>query len=233
MTATGRAAPDCALVIFDLDGVLVDSESIAVPLQAAALRAAGLPISDEDCARLLVGLSREDGYARLAELYGFRPSASWKEDLYAETVRALSERLQPVQGAVSLLAELDARAVPWCVATNSTRASARHKLTAAGLAGRCPGKRVFCAEDVTHGKPAPDLFLLASERCRAGSGRVVVVEDSDAGVTAATAAGMEVLRLGRSDASPAARCINRLAQVLDHVWNPFVPETGGMTIHAV
>lgn len=228
-----RASRPVPLVILDCDGVLVDSESIAVPIQAHALRSAGVDVTDHECARLLVGRSREEGYALLRETYGFRPTEQWKASLHVEVSQALTSRLHESEGASRLLRRLDRLGIPWCVATNGTRESTERKLSASGLARYCADDRVFCVEDVTCGKPAPDLFLLAAARCGAETRRAVVVEDSLQGLQAAREAGMHALWYGGHPArsGPGIEVVDQLAQVPEYAMRA-VAQEAEVPIHA-
>ncbi|SDT83350.1 haloacid dehalogenase superfamily, subfamily IA, variant 3 with third motif having DD or ED [Streptomyces sp. TLI_053] len=214
-------------VVLDCDGVLVDSEAIASPIQAEALRTAGIPLGDEEYAALMVGRSRAEGYAVLAETYGFRPTRAWKDALHRKVLDAYTAHLSANAGAARLLERLAAQGRPWCVATSGTRESTLHKLAAAGLDRYGVAERLLSIDDVARGKPAPDLFLLAASTFGVEPGRVLVVEDSMAGVAAARAAGMRVLWYrGGPPAGADVRSIDHLDQVLDHLAQPWEHETG-------
>jgi HAD superfamily hydrolase (TIGR01509 family) len=176
------------LVIFDCDGVLVDSEPLANRVLAERLAAAGLGMPLAEVMRTFVGKTREACITRAAELLG-RPlpegfAAEWDRVLYA----ALREELRAVEGVVDVL---DGLRIPCCVASNSSRERLRLGLEATGLWPRFEG-RAFSAEDVAHPKPAPDLFLHAARSMKVAPARCAVVEDTPTGVRAAVAAGMPV-----------------------------------------
>jgi HAD superfamily hydrolase (TIGR01509 family) len=173
------------LVIFDCDGVLVDSESIAADLEVEMFAEIGMPMTAEEIRERFLGRSAAYTNAAIVEHLGALPDcweARWERRYY----EALRERLRPIDGVVDAL---DRIAEPVCVASSSRRTSIALKLELCGLADRF-GDRVFSAEQVSHGKPAPDLFLLAADRLAVQPARCAVVEDSPVGVQAARAAGM-------------------------------------------
>ncbi len=177
------------LVIFDCDGVLVDSEPIANRVLAALLARAGLSLSEDEVMRRFVGRTKAGCMALAEELLGRALprdfGATWDGALYA----ALRAELRPVEGIGALLAEI---AVPFCVATNSSPERLGIALETTGLAGLFAG-RAFTASEVPRPKPAPDLFLHAAKAMGAAPSRCIVVEDTPTGARAARAAGMAVL----------------------------------------
>jgi HAD superfamily hydrolase (TIGR01509 family) len=180
----GGALPD--LVIFDCDGVLVDSERIAVRIDARVLADLGWPMSEAEVVERFVGRSSADMTAVIEEHLGRRLPQGWDAG-YRELYREAFERdLRPVDG---VLEALDAIALPMCVASSTGHPGLRHVLGLTGLYERFEG-RVFSATEVARGKPAPDLFLHAARRLGADPVRCVVIEDSRYGVQAARAAGM-------------------------------------------
>jgi HAD superfamily hydrolase (TIGR01509 family) len=177
------------LVIFDCDGVLVDSEVISCRAHAETLTRHGYPITAEQVLQRFLGVS--DREARLI--------------VETEMRRALPDdfEMQMKQAALQLYADhlhliphvaetVAAIALPKCVASSGTPEKIRHGLTRAGLYDRL-APHIFSAVQVKRGKPAPDLFLFAAEQMGAAPERCVVVEDSVPGVTGARAAGMTVL----------------------------------------
>jgi len=174
------------LIIFDCDGVLVDSEVLASRAVADALAAIGHPVSPESLTERFAGMSNKDMYAALERERG----AALPADFDAEMNRlagALFEReLRPMRGLESALTAL---AEPLCVASSSTPAMLAWKLAWTGLAPRF-GDAVFSTAEVARGKPAPDVFLHAAERMGAAPARALVIEDSPLGIAAAKAAGM-------------------------------------------
>jgi HAD superfamily hydrolase (TIGR01509 family) len=183
------------LVIFDCDGVLVDSETISVRVGTAAVRRLGWTINEAEYAERFVGSSNE----YWAEQIGPTPPG-WRDQLNADFAAAVQAELRTVQGIEEAL---DRLAIPFCVASNGRHRTIRRSLELTGLAHRFDG-RVFSAEDVARGKPAPDLFLHAAATMGAEPERCVVVEDSPFGVTAAVSAGMRCLAFA-GGLTPASR----------------------------
>jgi HAD superfamily hydrolase (TIGR01509 family) len=177
------------LVIFDCDGVLVDSEILACGVQARAITAYGLPLSTDDVARRFLGMSARDMRAEL-ELDLGRPLPEDHEARCAEELFALFRReLKPVPGVRALVEALRAAAHPRCVASSSTPERIALALKVVGL-GDCIGQDVFSSTQVPRGKPAPDLFLHAAETMGFAPAECVVIEDSTNGIRAARSAGM-------------------------------------------
>ncbi len=190
------------LVIFDCDGVLVDSERITSRIFGALLAELGLHYTLEQMFETFVGNSMARVIEIVTARLGHAPSADLVPRYHAQSFVALANELQPVDGVVALLDALDATGVPYCVASNGEHAKMRTTLGATGLLTRFEGRR-FSSEDVAHPKPAPDLFLHAAERMGAAPSRCVVVEDSPLGVRGACSAGMTVV--GYTDLIPAER----------------------------
>ena len=172
------------LVIFDCDGVLVDTERATVVVESSFLTELGWAIAPEEVADLFLG--RTDEYMRqvIEERLPELPS-DWERRLEARYVSAHTE-VQPVEGIVDALERISGDT---CVASSGTHEKMRRTLGATGLYERFEG-RIFSATDVEHGKPAPDLFLYAAERMGARPETCAVVEDSPFGIAAAKAAGM-------------------------------------------
>jgi HAD superfamily hydrolase (TIGR01509 family) len=177
------------LVIFDCDGVLVDSERIAVKVDQVVLATVGIALTEAEIIDRFVGRSASVmDQAIEKQLGGPIPKdlrQRW-EDLYR---RAFEIDLKPVDGINEALAELRQ---PACVASSSEPRSLRHKLALTGLLPRFEG-RIFSASQVRRGKPAPDVFLYAAAQLGVPPEGCVVVEDSQYGVEAALAADMHVL----------------------------------------
>ncbi|MFI7439845.1 HAD family hydrolase [Nonomuraea indica] len=184
------------LVILDCDGVLVDSERIAVRVGTAALRRLGRRLDEREFAARFVGCSEEHWLRAV----GPDVPPGWHEQLAAEHAAAVEAELTPVAGMPEALARIT---LPTCVASNGGHAKIARSLRLTGLAERFAG-RVFSAEDVARGKPAPDLFLHAAATLGVPPERCVVVEDSPFGVAAARAAGMRCLGF-TGGLTPAAR----------------------------
>ena len=176
------------LVIFDLDGVLVDSEPISSRVTAAALREAGVEISAADVCDRFLGVTTAAMLRVIEAEHGCRLPDAFQETLRARILQAFEHGVEPVPGVPALL---DALAVDRCVASSSHPERIRRSLELAGLLDRF-GPHLFSATMVSAGKPAPDLFLLAAATMAAAPARFLVIEDSEVGIRAAKAAGMTV-----------------------------------------
>jgi|ERR1700722_141082 len=174
------------LVIFDCDGVLVDSERLAVRTESQILTELGWPLSEAEVIEQFVGRSSRYMQTVVEEQLG-RP-VDWRGE-FERRVREVCEReLVPVDGVISALDEI---AIPSCVASSSSHAMLDFKLGLTGLSDRFLG-RIFSADDVAHGKPDPAVFLYAASSMHVEPGRCAVIEDSVSGVEAGVAAGMTV-----------------------------------------
>ncbi len=181
------------LVIFDCDGVLVDSEPIANALLARYVTDLGLPMTREESIDAFMGRSWAAGVELIEERIGRPVPDDFDERYHADLQAAFERELKAVRG---IEAALDAIHEPRCVASSGTHERIRNSLRLTGLIDRFPDDTIFSAEDVEHGKPAPDLFLHAAASMGFEPGDCVVIEDSPAGVEAARAAGMTVLGYG-------------------------------------
>jgi HAD superfamily hydrolase (TIGR01509 family) len=185
-------SPASTLVLFDCDGVLVDSERLVVDIDVAAVTAAGWPVTREQVVETFVGRSDADVVALIEAQLGHALPADWDAHWDAEYRRVLDEQLEPVPGVRAAVEEVVARGRRTCVASSGSHDKMRRTLGRTGLWQLFEG-RIFSATEVAHGKPAPDLFLHAAARMRVDPGRCVVVEDSRYGVAAARSAGMRVV----------------------------------------
>lgn len=181
-----------ALVIFDCDGVLVDSEAISNRIMAEAIEAAGVPITYDECRARFVGGTLQRVIDTVEEWRGKPLPAGWKEDFEARRNDAFRRELEAVPGAAATVEVVRNSGTPLCVASSGSLAKMALTLELTGLRPFF-GDNLFSADMVAHGKPAPDLFLYAAEQMGQVPENCVVVEDSLLGVTAAVAAGMRVL----------------------------------------
>src|ERR1700688_1131115 len=174
------------LVIFDCDGVLIDSERLAVRTESQILTELGWPLSESEVIERFVGRSSVYMQTVIEEKIG-RP-VDWRNEFERRVREACERELEPVDGVIAALDEI---AVPTCVASSSSHRMLDFKLGLTGLAERFAG-RVFSADDVAHGKPDPAVFLLAAASMGVEPERCAVIEDSVSGVEAGLAAGMSV-----------------------------------------
>ncbi|MGW4648325.1 HAD family hydrolase [Kitasatospora sp. NPDC004289] len=180
------------LVVFDNDGVLVDSEPISNRVLAEYLTELGHPTTVEDSYRDFMGCAAHTVHDVVGERYGARLPEGFDELFHARVFAAFERELTPVRGAEELLKTLQQRGVPYCLASSAHHAWIRTALDLTGLRGHHAEERIFSAQDVGVGKPAPDLFLHAARTLGVDPARCLVIEDSRNGVLAARAAGMDV-----------------------------------------
>ncbi len=186
-----RQAP-LRLVIFDCDGVLVDSEPVSNRILANDLSARGWLMTTADATRLFVGTSLADMVPAVEARIGTKLPSDWQADLQALIVTALAGEAVAIPDAVEALRAVDAMGMAWRVASNSSHEEMAAKFRRLGIDLLVAG-RVFSFTDVKRGKPAPDLFLAAAASAGAAPAECVVIEDTVTGVQAAVAAGMDCL----------------------------------------
>jgi HAD superfamily hydrolase (TIGR01509 family) len=177
------------LVIFDCDGVLVDSEVISCRAHAATLTRHGYPITADQVLDRFLGVSDLEARMIVEAELGRKLPDDFTAQVKQATLQCYADDLQPVPYAAEAVAAID---LPKCVASSGTPEKIRHGLTCAGLYDIL-APNIFSAVQVKNGKPAPDLFLFAAEQMKVPPARCVVIEDSVPGVTGARAAGMTVL----------------------------------------
>ncbi|MBV1938473.1 HAD family hydrolase [Streptomyces sp. BV286] len=191
------------LVIFDNDGVLVDSEPISNTLLAAYLTELGHPTSYEESLRDYMGAAMHRVHDMVEERTGERLPADFDDVFHGRVFAAFERELEPVTGAMEVLEKLAADGVPYCVASSGSHERIRVGHRKTGLDRWFDDGRIFSSQDVGRGKPAPDLFLHAAGRMGASPEKCLVIEDSPLGVRAAVAAGMDVY--GFTAMTPAER----------------------------
>ena len=174
------------LVIFDCDGVLIDSERIAVRTDVQVLAKLGWVLTEAECIERFVGLSDRSIKAAIEAQLGRCLPDDWDHEFQSLYRDAFAAELTPVAGVVEALDQIT---LPSCVASSSSHEKLRFTLGLTGLYERFAG-RIFSAYEVARGKPAPDLFLYAASRMGVEPAACAVVEDSRYGVAAARAAGM-------------------------------------------
>jgi len=184
MTGT-HPKPD--LVIFDCDGVLVDSEVLSCQCLSEVLGECGIALSEDEAVELFLGRSTAAVLDHYRDDCRFVPGAFLPE-LKSRVLQRFSESLCPIPGIDSVVSRLES---PFCVASSSDLDRVSRSLALTGLAPLF-GDRLYTAQMVPRGKPAPDLFLYAAAQMRTAPQRTLVIEDSVSGVIAAKAAGMAV-----------------------------------------
>ena len=174
------------LVIFDCDGVLVDSERLAIRVDVEVLARLGWKLTEAEIVERFVGRSDASMVAEIEAHLGRRLAEDWDREFRQLYLDLFAAELAPVPGVVEAL---DRIALPTCVASSGTHEKMRYTLGLTGLYDRFAG-RIFSVTEVAAGKPAPDLFLHAAARMGVPPSACAVVEDSRWGVEAARAAGM-------------------------------------------
>jgi HAD superfamily hydrolase (TIGR01509 family) len=196
------------LVIFDCDGVVVDSERIVQHVFDAFMRSLGVGLSSAEMNERFSGLTLKECVSIVEELSGKRAPVGALDHYLAERDRVLREQVQPVAGIREVV---EALTIPYCIASSGDHAKMRLTLGATKLMPFFEG-RVFSATEVPNGKPAPDVFLYAAERMGAVPARTIVIEDSVNGVLAGYAAGMTVF--GFAGLMPGAKLLAAGAELV-------------------
>ena len=193
------------LVIFDCDGVLVDSEIISAQVSSDCLKEIGITLDADyiletyrgksvaDCIRMITEeLSQLDSWKNYSDAEKAEQGAQFWRHVQLQTLVVCEQQLEPVKGVMPVLDYLRDHNIPFCVASNGKHEKMRMTLAKTGIISYVQG-RVFSFEDVTRGKPAPDLFLYAAKTVNVPAAQAIVVEDSLTGIQAAVAAGMRPL----------------------------------------
>ena len=191
MTTLQRKGP-LGLVIFDCDGVLADSEPIDNEVVSSLLKELGHDIEPDEIGIKCSGLTDEAMWSMFEDEFGRRLPTDIKERWERTIISRFREQLLPMPGVVEIVKRLDTENIPFCVASNGSLKKIESILDITGLT-KYFGGRLFSATQVANGKPAPDLFLLASDRLAVSPKECVVIEDSRPGVQAGLVAGMTVL----------------------------------------
>jgi HAD superfamily hydrolase (TIGR01509 family) len=175
-------------VIFDCDGVLVDSEMLSAGVLKAMMAEHGMPLSVAMFRDIFLGRSFANGKARVKAVLNFELPEDFENQYRERLFSELTEKLRAMPGIEDVLTTLR---VPYCVATGSSPRRLALSLDVAGLSTYFNGNR-FTSSEVAHGKPAPDLCYYAAEKMNMQNQNCLVIEDSEIGILAAKAAGMEV-----------------------------------------
>ena len=177
------------LVIFDCDGVLVDSEPLANRIEAAYFTEIGAPMSPQEACEQFKGKTVSQVAHAVEARLGKTLTPEFGYDWAMSTALGMVMELQPVPGVRALIERVRSSGAAMCVASQSPLPRVRLSLRVTGLDGYF-GENVFTAGMVPNPKPAPDIFLFAARRMGADPSETIVIEDSPSGVTAARAAGM-------------------------------------------
>ena len=179
---------DFKLVIFDCDGVLVDSEPITNRMMAEDMTKHGLPMTRDEAIELFVGGTIHSVF-ELARSKGAALPDNWVDDFYERMIETLRKEVTIIPGVEGVLDALDRVGIPYCVASNGPVRKMEATLGATGLWDRLQG-RLYSAHDVGVAKPDPGLFLHSALQMRVIPSDAVVIEDSNSGVRAAETARM-------------------------------------------
>ena len=198
------------MVIFDCDGVLVDSERLTHQVVVDMLAEHGVALGFDEAVDRFIGMSMANGLVQLKALLGGTLPDDFLPEMGRRTRAAFRAGLTTVPGVEAVLDSLQR---PFCVASNGNHAKVNFTLGHTGLLPRFTG-RIFTADDVAHPKPAPDLFLLAARTLGVPPAHTTVVEDTPTGVAAAKAAGMRVI--GFAAMTPAGRLQAAGADAIAH-----------------
>jgi HAD superfamily hydrolase (TIGR01509 family) len=176
-------------IIFDCDGVLVDSEPLAARAYERVYEKHGMPGVHGGIIAQCVGMKQSDIIVRIRELTGHQFPAAADGDIWAETKVLFTEELTPTPGIAAFLETLEGGR---CVASSSSVERINHSLAVTGLA-HFFGEAIYSSSMVKNGKPAPDIFLFAAARMGANPADCIVIEDSPFGIQGAVAAGMTAI----------------------------------------
>ncbi len=201
-----RRAALLRLVIFDCDGVLVDSEPPTNRVIAHDLTALGWPMTPDDAERIFLGMTSEAMLPVIEARLGIKLPDDWLAGFIQRLIKVFELEVEPIPGAVETLHALNEMRIPWRVASNSSHTEMAAKFTRIGISHLVPG-RLHSHHDVPHGKPAPDLYLAAAAAEGVAPAECLVIEDSARGVTAAVAAGMPCLGFARHSDGASLRAV--------------------------
>ena len=202
--------PQCDAVIFDCDGVLVDSERLANEVLVECIRPFGIVLTVEDAMARFSGVRMAHCVEQLESMRGARLPESFVPEFRGRMASVFAERLEPVDGALDLVRSLT---VPYCVASSAPREKIELSLSLTGFRSYFEG-RVYSSYDIEDWKPSPGLFLHASRVMGVAPKRCVVIEDSLPGIEAGLAAGMTVFALQPHGPDPR---IPSKVQVVSHL----------------
>jgi HAD superfamily hydrolase (TIGR01509 family) len=188
LLVTKEEPPPAGLIIFDCDGVLVDSEPLALRVLLEGIAERGIAIEEGLAYERFLGRSLASVIETVQRDFGLALEADALNRMRDRLYALFRDELRAIDGVAEAIRRLD---IPVCVASSSQMERIRLSLEITGLAP-CFADHIFSATMVANGKPAPDLFLLAASRMRVDPSRCIVIEDSPAGIEAAKCAGMRV-----------------------------------------
>lgn len=205
------------LVIFDCDGVLVDSEPIALSVLGEMLEGQRVTLSIEEIADRFLGRSLGSVAETMRQDFGVRLPEDFPAMIRRRLFVRYEQELRPMPGIQVALEGLAVRGIETCVASSSLPERIEKSLAVTGLSDAF-GPRVFSASMVKAGKPAPDLFLHAARECGFSPAKCIVVEDSPAGIEAARAASMRVLAFGGGGHAQSPAFRQKIAALKPDAW---------------
>ncbi|MEI9412782.1 HAD family phosphatase [Mesorhizobium salmacidum] len=219
------------LIIFDCDGVLVDSEPLAAKAYERVYDKHGMPGVHGGIIAQCVGMKQADIIVRIKELTGHQFPSTADGDIWAETKALFSQELKPTPGITAFLETLEGGS---CVASSSSVERINHSLAITGLA-RFFGDAIYSSSMVKNGKPAPDIFLFAAAKMGANPADCIVIEDSPFGIQGAVAAGMTAVGYtggGHTYAEHAARLTAAGADFTCADWHEVSRQLSGLGVSA-
>ncbi len=178
-----------SLIIFDCDGVLVDSETLENEISAQCLTQAGFEITGPEARARFIGLTTKAVIEIVEAELGRKLPSDWEDVYHARSHAVLATQVEAIEGVVAAIDALEAMGFETAVASSGEHAKMKITLGRTGMYGRFKG-RIFSAQDVAHGKPAPDVYLLAAKTLGHAPETCYAVEDSPNGARAAIRAGM-------------------------------------------
>jgi HAD superfamily hydrolase (TIGR01509 family) len=210
-------------LIFDCDGVLIDSEYLASRVESEQLRSLGVALGIDEAHDLFLGKTVDGVLDTIATRTGTRPGSAWVYNWAFATAHAFIRELKAVNGVGVAIETLRRRGHRMAVASQSPLARVQLSLHVAGLAGQF-GEHIYVTSMVARPKPAPDVYLLAAQRLGAAPADCIVIEDSPAGAAAARAAGMRAIGYApghthdamRASGAPVIRSMDELIGRIEH-----------------
>lgn len=204
------------LVIFDCDGVLVDTEAVANDCMANVFCEIGFATTGPDCRRLFQGKTIEDVCREVANLTGQPYDPSFSGIVHERVEEVLAKGVEPVPGVIELVNDIARNSIAYCVASSGSVQKMQLTLGSVGLLPLMQG-RLFSAQDVARGKPHPDVFVAAASAMNIHCRDAVIIEDSVSGVVAGVASGARVLGYAGDPFTDAGALSNAGAEVFHHM----------------